>query len=126
MKIIEPKIKNLINYDIENASIEEDFNNYIFDKYDKETNIKNITIDSCIFNKIDFSNINIENVDLVDVIFDGCDLSNKIFDNKLVTRVIFKNCKMIGTSFETSSLKDVKFIDCNSRYLNFYNAKINN
>ncbi len=124
MNIDKPKISICEDYDIEKANEEYEFKNYTFSKNCNDAlSIKELTIDSCIFKKIDFSNIDLD-VSLVDVIFDGCDLSNKKFDKKLLCRVEFRNCKMVGTSFIDSSLKSVLFINCSTKYLNFSNTRI--
>ena len=53
--------------------------------------VQEVTIDSCVFQNINFTNVLLEDVDMVDVIFEYCDLSNHHFDKKLLGRVIFKN-----------------------------------
>ena len=106
MKINRPKIKYTEDSDIEYCLQNNDFNNvHISDK--EEIIVDNLTMDSCIFDKIIFSKI--ENVSLMDVIFNDCDLSNVNFDNEYLTRVIFNNCKLSGTSFINSNLEDIEF-----------------
>ena len=83
MKIKEPKVLNLIEYNLKDACYENNFYGFIFNENVRDIiHINDITIDSCVFKNIDFSNIEISKVDLVDVIFENCDLSNKVFDYK--------------------------------------------
>ena len=81
MKITKPKISSCIDKDLLDAYYEYEFNNYKFSKnIEEKITISNTTFDSCIFEKIDFTNIILEDINLVDTIFDSCDLSNKSFD----------------------------------------------
>lgn len=53
-----PKIKQVTDSTFTKLMDENDFNNFRFNKnVDEKIIIKDITIDSCIFEKIDFSNI---------------------------------------------------------------------
>ena len=82
MKINKPKISKYECKDIEEIISEEQVCNYKFCNNSKDKiELSDTTIDSCIFEKVDFSNIELKDVDLVDVIFDGCDLSNKRINN---------------------------------------------
>ena len=70
IKILKPKINNLINITFHEYIEDTDLCNVCI-KENSTSNIKlnNITIDSCKFINIDFNNIELSNVSLVDVIF---------------------------------------------------------
>ena len=110
---------------LESFQKQEFINSHFKENVEEKIIISHTTIDSCIFEKIDFTLIELEDVNFIDVIFDGCNLSNKIFDERFLTRVVFKNCKMIGTSFIASTLKDVEFDSTILKYSNFTMAKMN-
>lgn len=122
-KIIEPKIK-FTNYYIE-ESYEYSIDNKEFDQ-NNITSFHDVTFNSCIFSKIDFSDIKLTNVEFIDCIFNDCDLSNKSFSNVGIHRVIFNNSKLIGVSFSEINIKNVKFNTCNLRYSNFYMVNVDN
>lgn len=110
MKIVKPKIKTLNEIAFNDLNTEEEICNFKVTKNpDTKIILEEKTIDSFIFEKIDFKDIELIDIDLTDVIFDGCDLSNKDFNEKYLSRVVFKNCKMLGTSFIDATLKDIEF-----------------
>lgn len=122
-KIIEPKIKFTDYYFKENC--EYSIDNKEFDQNNID-DFCNIVFNSCIFNKIDFSDVKLLNVEFIDCIFNNCDLSNKSFENVGIHRVIFNSSKLIGVSFSEINLKNVKFNNCNLRYSNLYSINVDN
>ena len=123
-KVKEPRFNKYLENISWEELIEEDQGGVLKENPTEEITICDKTIDSCIFDHIDFDLVKLENVELVDVIFENCNLSNQCFDKKCLYRVVFKNCKMIGSSFVDASLHDIKFDGCLTRYLNFSGAKI--
>ena len=91
MKIKEPKLKMLTEREFSSWNEEELVSGIFRKNVEEEIVISAKTIDSCIFENIDFQSIKLENVDLLDVVFDGCDLSNQCFDGRSIERVIFRN-----------------------------------
>ena len=123
MKIEEPKIayleamklterENLRNGEFENESA-------------AGLEIRDCTIDSCVFHNIDFSETQLVCCDIVDTVFEKCDLSNQVFDERYLNRVRFVECRLVGVSFINASLKNVVFESCNARYINLAGAKLN-
>ena len=76
-KIKEPKLTHLEEKSLEECCQHGEFEYGIFKEalIDSSIKIEEITIDSCIFQNINFTNVLLENVDMVDVIFENCDLS---------------------------------------------------
>ena len=67
-----PKINKCNNYDLETAINEKELNNYEFnDSINDKKYLSDITIDSCIFNNIDFSNIELSRIEIMDTIFNN-------------------------------------------------------
>ena len=58
--------------------------------------LKDITFDSCYFDKISFNDIKLDNVFFVDCVFNKCDLSNHEFMKTNLTRCEFNNCNLVG------------------------------
>ena len=84
-----------------------------------------VTIDSCVFRNVVFSNCSLRNIDLIDTIFENCDLSNIDFSGGSIHRVEFINCKLLGAKLDDTSIKNVLFKDCLGKYSNFSFAKLN-
>lgn len=100
MKINNPKI---INYEVSSFSEcikNKEFNKVLINENSNDfLDLTEYTLDECIFENINFTNININDLGFMDVIFRNCDLSNKHFNNTFLTRVIFENCKLVGLTF---------------------------
>jgi len=122
MKIKEPKLRKELYKDMPEGM---EFSDTYFEEF-PFGEVKDVTFDGCVFNRIDFSNVNLEDVSLTDCRFDNCDLSNKCFDKMFITRCEFINSKMVGTSFIGAVLKDVKFSLVKGDYINFSGARLSN
>lgn len=98
----------------------------ISDNPSKHMLIDGITFDSCIFNRIDFSNITLRNVSFLDCIFFECDLANKEFDHIFIIRTEFKSSRLTGINISHSKLQDVLFLNTNMHYSLFADCNIEN
>ena len=125
MKIQSPKIKYLEDKLIKDAIKDNEFNciNFKNDSNEKLV-IKDVTIDSCVFDSVDLKNVIFENVDFVDVIFKNVDLSFKNFNKRYFARVQFINCKLMACNFSNSTLKDIEIKECNCNYINLGDCKL--
>lgn len=124
MKRKSPKLSYL-----ENARFENDIE-YIgleINENPKEKMILNdMTFDSCIFNKIDFSNMILNNVSFLDCIFRECDLANKEFENIFIIRTEFFNSRLTGVNISKSKLQDVLFGDSLMNYFAISDCAVEN
>ena len=76
MKINKPKIRYTNKATFENATINNIYSNLHIKGTEENILLNDITLDSCIFENIDFTTYKINDIDLIDCILTNCDLSN--------------------------------------------------
>lgn len=127
IKIQKPKLLGELE-EVKNVYEEIIFEEKIANKLIENTIIDNedpmgMSIDSCIFRNVKFSNCSLQNIDLIDTRFENCDLSNIDFSRGSIHRVEFIGCKLLGARFDECSLMNVLFQGVVGKYSNFAFAK---
>lgn len=127
IKIQKPKLLGELE-EVKNVYEEITFEEKIANKLIENTIIDNedrmgMSIDSCIFRNVKFSNCSLQNIDLIDTRFENCDLSNIDLSRGSIHRVEFIGCKLLGARFDECSLMNVLFQGVMGKYSNFAFAK---
>ena len=124
MTNIKPKINMKYIEEVDEMDLTNDVSYTKLTNYEVKDNIQRIEFNSCIFEKVDFSQVKVEKIDFIDCLFNKCDLSNIDLSEKLILRCEFNDCKLIGSKFVETSLQNVLFNNCNMNYCNFNNSRI--
>jgi uncharacterized protein YjbI with pentapeptide repeats len=86
--------------------------------------ISDLTIDSVIFEGVDFSFVDLEKVDFQNVLFRRCSLLNVDFSKRYVGRCRFEGCNLMGSKWIETGLYDVAYQDDNLDYANFSSSEM--
>lgn len=86
--------------------------------------LSDLTVDSVIFEGVDFSSLPLDKVDFQNVIFRHCSLVNHDFSKRYFGRVRFESCNLLGTKWIEASILDVVFKESNLALANFSSSEM--
>src|SRR5574344_1572584 len=67
------------------------------------------TVDTVVFDGVDFANLTLSKVDFRNVLFRQCTFVNLDFSDRYFGRVRFEGCNLLGTKWIKAALFDVAF-----------------
>lgn len=86
--------------------------------------IREQTIDTVIFEGVDFAALDLAKVDFRNVLFRQCTFVNLDFSDRYFGRIRFEGCNLMGTKWIKAALYDVVFQDGNLAYANFSSSSL--
>jgi uncharacterized protein YjbI with pentapeptide repeats len=86
--------------------------------------LTDVTVDSAIFDGVDFASLSLEQVDFQNVVFRHCSFANHDFSKRYFGRVRFEACNLLGSKWIEAALLDVVFVDSNLVLANFSSSEM--
>lgn len=95
--------------------------------FDGETitalDIDRLSLNKCHFKNVSFESCQFDRIDLMDTTFENCDLSHLKMMDGVIHRCEFKNCRMTGSDLSNCAIHNTLFEENTARYANFSFSK---